>query len=80
MRQEEMLTAQNRTRKMRRSTRLFINVLGFSLNWSAAFLGLLIRNPGLVVLNLVFMAISYQGIHDVMALLDANEPEKNNEA
>lgn len=64
---------------MRRSTRLFINVLGFSTNLSGVFISILLKNPGLFFLGLVFMLVSYQGIHDVMALLDANEPEKSNE-
>lgn len=58
---------------MRRSTRLFISVLSFAVNFSSIILGLLVRNPGVVALSLVFLFVGYQGIHDVMALLDANE-------
>lgn len=58
---------------MKRSTKLFINVLVFSANVTLSLFFALLRDFPFVFFSVVFMYLSYQGIYDVMMLLDANE-------
>lgn len=58
---------------MRLSTRLFVNLLGFSLNLSGAIVMALTGQHLFVAACLVCMFISYQRIHHVMEFLDVCE-------